>query len=372
MKLFLIAGEESGDIHASNMIRHLKKMADFSFYGTGGNRLKDLGQVQFFHINDMSIIGLDGIIKKAPFIFKMFKTLKRKLLEVNPDAVILVDYPGFNLRFAKFAKENGYKVIYYIVPQIWAWHFSRIKKIQKYVDLALCILPFEEELYKSNGVNAKFVGNPIVNNIEFNFKNKNEFQKKIGLKNDKKVIGIFPGSRKKEIEALIYPINDAVEMLGDNYQYLLAKAKNLDIDVFKNYNLSDKIKIIDGYNYDVMKYSDLLWVCSGTATLESALIGTPLILMYKVSKLTEIIGRLVIRTKFIGLPNIIAGEEVVPELIQDELTPDNLIKYTSIIFSEHEKYRGYLSQIGKMFNVENPSYQAAKEIYSYLDKYNHK
>jgi len=366
MKLFLIAGEESGDIHASNMIRHLKKMADFSIYGTGGNRLKDLGQVQFFHINDMSIIGLDGIIKKAPFIFNMFKTLKSKLLEVNPDAVILVDYPGFNLRFAKFAKENGYKVIYYIAPQIWAWHFSRIKKIQKYVDLALCILPFEEELYKTNGVNAKFVGNPIINNIKFNFNSKDEFKKKIDLVGDKKVIGIFPGSRKKEIDALIPIINETVEMLGNNYQYLLAKAKNLDQDIFKNYKLSEKIKVIDDYNYDIMKYTDLLWVCSGTATLESAIIGTPLILMYKVSKLTEIIGRIVIKTKFIGLPNIVAGEEVVPELIQDELTPENIIKYTSIIFSKYETYKSRLSQIGKMFNVENPSYQAAKEIYSYL------
>ncbi|KAA0258424.1 lipid-A-disaccharide synthase [Deferribacter autotrophicus] len=367
MKLFLIAGEESGDIHASNMIRHLSQMADFSLYGTGGDRLKELGQTQYFHINDMSIIGIDGIIRKAPFIANLFKTLKRKLLEVMPDVVILVDYPGFNLRFAKFAKENGFKVIYYIAPQVWAWHYSRIEKIKEYVDLVLCILPFEEELFKKKGINAKFVGNPIIDNIKYKISNGNDFMKLFSLTKNKKIIGILPGSRVKEIRALMPVIMQAIKNIKDDFQFVIAKADNLDKQILLSYIGNENIPIAAGYNYDVMKYSDLLWVCSGTATLESAIVGTPLILMYKVGKITEILGRLVIKTKYIGLPNIVADKEIVPELLQSRLTPENLIDYTFKLLENYEYYKNELSKIGEIFSIYNPSQQAAQEIYSFLN-----
>ncbi|MGA1846847.1 lipid-A-disaccharide synthase [Deferribacter abyssi] len=367
MKIFLVTGEESGDIHASNMIRHLSLMADFSLYGTGGDRLKDLGQIQYFHINDMSIIGIDGIIRKIPFIINLFKTLKRKLLEVMPDVVILVDYPGFNLRFAKFAKENGFRVIYYIAPQVWAWHYSRIEKIKRYVDLVLCILPFEENLFKEEGINAKFVGNPIIDNMKYKINNRSDFMNLFSLNKDKRIIGVLPGSRVKEIKSLMPVIMQAIKNLKNEFQFVIAKADNVDKLILHSYVDKEKIPIATGYNYDVMKYSDLLWVCSGTATLESAIIGTPLILIYKVGKITEMLGKLFIKTKYIGLPNIVTDKEVVPELLQNSLIPENLIDYTFKLIDNYEYYKSELSKIGEIFSIYNPSQQAAQEIYSFLN-----
>ncbi|UOD33802.1 lipid-A-disaccharide synthase [Deferribacteraceae bacterium V6Fe1] len=367
MKIFLIAGEESADIHGSNMIRHLKKMADFSLYGTGGTRLKSLGQEQYFDINQMTIIGLDEILKKSSLIFNMFKTLKNKLIEKNPDLVILIDYPGFNLRFAKIAKKLGFKVAYYIAPQVWAWHYSRVKKIREYVELVLCILPFEEELFKKEGINAKYVGNPIIDNIMIKYKSKAEFKKDFSL--DKKItIGILPGSRRKEINNLMPEIIKAYETLKDKYDFVLARASNVDKSLIEHYTQNTSIKVLDDKNYDVMKYSDLLWICSGTATLEAAILQTPMILLYKVGKITEFLGRIVIKTNFIGLPNIIADKQIIPELIQGEMNSDNILHHTNQILKNEINIKDDLKQLSNYFLNLNPSENAAKEIYSLLVK----
>lgn len=367
MKIFLIAGEESADIHGSNMIRHLKKMADFSLYGTGGIRLKSLGQEQYFDINQMTIIGLDEILKKSPLILNMFKTLKAKLIEVNPDLVILVDYPGFNLKFAKIAKKLGFKVVYYIAPQVWAWHYSRVKKIKSFVDLVLCILPFEEELFKKEGINAKYIGNPIADNIIINYKSKVEFKKTFGL--DKKLtIGLLPGSRRKEIYNLMPEIIKAYEKLKDDYDFVLARALNVEESLIKHYTDGTSINLLSGFTYDVMKYSDLLWICSGTATLEAAILQTPMILLYKVGKITEFLGRILIKTSFIGLPNIIAGKEIIPELIQKEMNFSNILQHTNKILKNETNIKADLRQLSNYFLNLNPSENAAKEIYSFLLK----
>ncbi|MBZ4672568.1 MAG: lpxB [Deferribacteraceae bacterium] len=365
MKIFLIAGEESADIHGSNMIRHLKKMADFSLFGTGGARLKSLGQEQYFDINQMTIIGLDEIVKKSSLIFNMFKTLKAKLVEVNPDLVVLIDYPGFNLRFAKIAKKLGFKVVYYIAPQVWAWHYSRINKIREYVDLVLCILPFEEELFKAERINAKYVGNPIIDNIKIKYSSKDEFIKSFGLDN-KLTIGILPGSRRKEIDNLMPEIIKAYKNLKDRYNFVLAKASNVDKSLIEQYTESTSIKVLEDANYDVMKYSDLLWICSGTATLEAAILQTPMILLYKVGKITEFLGRILIKAKFIGLPNIIANKQIIPELIQGEMNCDNILHHTNQMLGNMTTVKDDLKRLSNYFLNLNPSEIAAKEIYSLL------
>jgi len=363
MKIFLIAGEESGDIHGSNLIRQLQKLTDVSLYGTGGSRLKSIGQEQYFDINQMTIIGLDEILKKSPLIFNMFKTLKSKLIDVKPDLVILVDYPGFNLRFAKIAKKLGVKVVYYIAPQVWAWHYSRVKKIRKYVDFVLCILPFEENLFKKEGINAKYIGNPIIDNIKIKYKSKVEFKKTFGL--EKKItIGILPGSRSKEINNLMPEIIKGYEKLKDNYDFVLAKAANVEESLIERYTANTSIKVLRGLNYDVMKYSDLLWICSGTATLEAAVLQTPMILLYKVGKITEFLGRILIKTNFIGLPNIIADKEIIPELIQGEMNSDNILHHTNEILKNETNIKDDLRQLSNYFLNLNPSEKAAKEIYS--------
>lgn len=370
LKIFLVAGEESGDIHGSNLIRQLKRLADFSLYGTGGERLKSLDQKQYFDINQMTIIGISEVFSQLFFILNMFKTLKKRLLEVSPDLVILVDYPGFNLRFARFAHERGFKVVYFIAPQIWAWHYSRIEKIKRYVDFVLCILPFEEKIFKSEGVNARYIGNPIVDNIHIKINSKDEFYNINSLKTDKKTIGILPGSRKREIEALMPEILKAYVKLNDNFNFILPVASNLKVDEVLKFTQNTEIKVVQNSNYDVMKYADMLWICSGTATLEAAILQTPMVILYKVGKLTELIGKIFIKTKFIGLPNIVAGEEVVVELIQSRMNSDEIIENTSKVFKDYSVIKSKLSCISKNFLGVNPSLGAAKEIYSQFIKTN--
>lgn len=365
-KIFLLAGEESGDIHGSNLIRQLKKLADFSLYGTGGKRLKSLGQQQYFDVNHMTIIGISEVLSKLHFVFKMFKTLKKSLLEVNPDLVILVDYPGFNLRFAKFAKQHGFNVVYFIAPQVWAWHYSRVKNIRKYVDLVLCILPFEEKIFKNEGINAKYIGNPIVDNIQTKMEIKKEFYGLNGLSPDKKTIGLFPGSRKREIDALMPEILNAYKSLKGEFNFILAAASNIDVNEILKYTDGTGIKVVQDYNYDVMKYADLLWICSGTATLEAAILETPMVILYKVGKLTELIGRTLIKTKFIGLPNIISGEEVICELIQDKMNSEEIIENTRKILKDYLDIKSKLRRISKKFLGMNPSVEASTEIYSHF------
>jgi len=366
MKIFLIAGEESADVHGSNLVRHLKKMADFSLYGTGGTRLKELGQEQYFNINQMTIIGLDEILKKSGLIFSMFKTLKEKIIQVKPDVVILIDYPGFNLRFAKIVKKLGLKVIYYIAPQVWAWHYSRIEKIKKYVDLVLCILPFEEDIFRKEGINAKYVGNPIIDNLKITCTSKDDFKRSLTL--DKQItVGILPGSRRKEINNLMPEIIKAYRLIEDKYNFVLARASNIEQELIDNYTKNTNIKVVENMNYDVMKYSDVLWICSGTATLEAAILKTPMVLLYKVGKITEIIGKIVIRTDFIGLPNIIAGKKIIPELIQNDMNYKNIIKYTNSILENKSSFNAELEKVSNYFLNLNPSANAAREIYSFLN-----
>ncbi len=364
MKIFMIAGEESGDIHGANLIRQLQKLTSVSLYGTGGGNLKSLGQEQYFSTDQMTIIGLDGIISNIPFIFRMFKTLEKKLEEIKPDLVILVDYPGFNLRFAKKAHHVGCKIVYYIAPQVWAWHYSRVNKIRSYVDKVLCILPFEEEIFKKEGINATYVGNPVVDNIRYRFKEKKEFFDFYQFEEDKPVIGLLPGSRKREIENLFPVMVETSAKFGNTFQYVLAKAAGVDLQLIEAFLGGSDIVIAENATYDIMRYADLLWVCSGTATLESALNGTPMILLYKVGKLTEFIGRYVVKTKFLGLPNIIEGKEIIPELLQAEVSAKSLYEKTEEIFKNYNDYLEKIKNVKSKFDKKNPSAIAAQEIYS--------
>lgn len=367
-KIFLIAGEASGDIHGANMIRHLKGMTDFSLYGTGGKYLKDQGQLQYFEISDMTIIGISQVVQKLPFIVKMFKILKKKLLEVDPDLVVLIDYPGFNLRFAKYAKKHGYKVIYYIAPQVWAWHYSRIKAIKKYVDFVYCILPFEEEIFKSEGIPSLYVGTPIIDQIKFNFEAKDQFLKYCNISNKKPIIGLFPGSRKKEIVDNMPVFREAIEQFYDRYHFIVAKAPSVKDEWLNVYLEGLDVKVIEDGGYDVMKYADLLWCCSGTATLEAAIIGTPFIIVYILSNVTTWLIKLglffkIVRIKMIGLPNIVLGEQVFPELINEDFSINNLLMYTQSILSKKSEVKNKLSCFKDLFAKQNPSENVVKHMH---------
>lgn len=365
IKLFIVAGEKSGDNHAGEAIKALMQVADVETAGTGGPLLKSLGQKQYYDINDLSVIGLDEALKKIKFLLGVKDRLLEAIISDRPDAVILVDYPGFNLRFAKFVKELGIPVIYFISPTFWVWNYKRVHKLRMYCDLVMCIYPFEPEILKKEGVNAVFVGNPLKGQISYKCGSKEEFLSKGHFDGTKRVIGLLPGSRRREVESLLPVMVRAAKVMPE-YDFVLGAADTLDEETFRKHIRGTNIRLATHLTHDIMKYSDILWVCSGTATLEAAIIGTPMILMYKTGFLTYTLGRMLVKVKYIGMPNIIMKKAVIPELIQSDASARNLINFTEKIENSYEQVKSDLAQVGEYFPDTDFSENAAKEIYSFV------
>ena len=362
-----MAAEKSGDSHASELVSALSEKYDLTLTGTGGPDLLRLGQKQLYDVNDLSVIGVDEAIKKLKFLFSVRDRLVKELKENRPDAVILVDYPGFNLRFAKEVKNLGIPVIFFISPTFWAWNYKRVYKLRDYCDLVICIYPFEEEILQKEGVNAKYVGNPLKSQINFKCATKDKFLEKGNFDKDAKIIGMLPGSRKREIESLLpVMINAAIGM--PEFDFVVGAADGVDEQYIKDKIKGTKIRFATNLTHDIMKYSDVLWVCSGTATLESAIIGTPLVLLYKTGFLTYFLGKIFYRLKYIGMPNIIMDKAVIPELVQNDATPFNLVRFTEKILADIETVKADLSQVGDYFPDVDAAEAAAGEIYSFMEK----
>lgn len=372
MKFFIVAGEASGDVHGANLARELLKIypkAEFS--GTGGINLKSLGQKQYFTDSDMAIIGFIEVFKKLPFIFNMFFTLEKAVAEEKPDAVILIDYPGFNLRFAKKLKKYNIPVIYFIAPQFWVWHYSRIFTLKEYCDLTISIFPFEMEYFKKENVNAVYAGNPVIDNFKFNFSNKYEFLKALSFSGDKKIIGILPGSRKREISSLMSAFIDAA-LEFDDIDFVISKADNISDELIRQYVPErNNIKILPKAQYDIMKYSDFIWACSGTVTLETAIMKKPMIIAYSASKINVFLAKKLSNLRTIGLPNIIAGYELLPEVHcigEGSAKKELIIEAYNKALSNIDKIKEELEKISALFEGKTPSKTAAEKIAELLKK----
>ncbi|NUQ82683.1 MAG: lipid-A-disaccharide synthase [Bacteroidetes bacterium] len=323
----ILAGEASGDRHGADLVRELKALnPQLTFFGMGGDRMKAEGVELFFHISQTSIMGFTEVIRHLPFIFQMKKTLEQAVADRRPVYAVLIDYPGFNLRFARFLHQNNVPVIWYIAPQVWAWGKGRLKDIRRYVDLMLCILPFEEPFFRKAGIRAHFVGHPLVEQIEVSGSS-SAFLSSISLPDDRPLIGLLPGSRSQEVSALLPVMVNAVLPLIQQGRVSAAVAgvNHLPPDVYKPAGEAG-IPVVFGKVHDLMGHSTLSVVASGTATLETALCGTPLIVVYKTSWLTYLIGRFILRLDRISLVNIIPDEQLVPELIQHEANPESIRK----------------------------------------------
>lgn len=321
--VMIIAGEASGDMHGATLVREMLKCNPaLKFYGIGGNKLRREGVELLADAADMAVVGLTEVIFKLGGILKIMTLMKKSMDERRPDLVILIDYPDFNLPLAKAAHKRGIKVFYYISPQVWAWRRGRIKQIKKTVNKMAVILPFEVETYREKGFEANYVGHPLLDMVKTN-SSKQDSRKKNGLAEDKITIGILPGSRMSEIKKLMPELVRATQILKreiPDAQFVLPLADTLDETIITEYisGADVQIKIISGHTYDVITCCDLVLVASGTATLETALLGVPMIVIYKISALSYFIGKLIIDVKNISLVNIIAGKTVVPELIQSE------------------------------------------------------
>ena len=324
--ILMIAGEPSGDVQGGKLVAAIKKMSsDITITGIGGDNMEAAGMELLQHIREMSFLGFSEVIKHLPFIRKLMNELTEWIESNRPETVVLIDYPGFNLRFAKKAKELGCRIVYYISPQIWAWGAGRIKKISRLIDQMIVVFPFEEELYKSAGVKVDFVGHPILEGLNSDL-SREDFFEKHGLGIDNPVIGLLPGSRTQEVENLYLPMIEAIELMKrelPNLQTVTGVSPTLHENLYLNIEAGQGLEH-STETYGVMQHSDLLFVASGTATLESACLGTPMIIVYKVSSISWLLGKMLVKLKNIGLVNIGAGETVVPELLQSIVTGTRL------------------------------------------------
>jgi lipid-A-disaccharide synthase len=324
MKYYIIAGEASGDLHSSNLMKELKAQdgsADFRCWG--GDLMEKQGGVIVKHYKDLAFMGFTEVLMNIRTIMDNFKLCKKDILNYKPDVLILVDYPGFNLRMAEFAYQNNIKCFYYISPQVWAWKQSRVKKIKKFVDEMFVILPFEKEFYQNFDYNVSFVGHPLLDVIEDFDQNNADFRNDNNL-DDKPIIAVLPGSRKQEIKAKL-PIMLSMIQKFPEYQFVLAAAPGIDPQLYSPFINGTNVSIVYGKTYQVLINSDAAMVTSGTATLETALFDVPEVVCYKAGgKLSYYLAKLLVKVKYISLVNLVMDKPVVTELIQDDLNPANL------------------------------------------------
>lgn len=325
MKYYIIAGEASGDLHASNLMKALKQEdSDANFRMWGGDLMEAVGGTLVKHYRDLAFMGFYEVVMNIRTILNNFKICKADILKFQPDVLILVDYPGFNLRMAKWAKQQGIKVFYYISPQIWAWNSRRVHGIKKNIDKMFAILPFEKDFYKKYDYEVEFVGHPLLDVVAERELNPN-FKSQHGL-SEKPIVALLPGSRKQEIskmlEGMLSVVNDFPE-----YQFVIAGAPSITLDFYKKtiQNFDDQqVKIIQNKTYELLQHSSAALVTSGTATLETALFNVPQVVCYKGSPISYQIAKRVINVKYISLVNLIVDHEIVKELIQSEFNHDNL------------------------------------------------
>ena len=339
-KIMIIAGEASGDLHGSGLVRELKTLQpEAKILGIGGDKMQEQGMHLLYHIQDMSVLGFWDVIKQFRFFRSVYKNLASAFDREKPDLLILIDYPGLNLKLAKAAHQRGIPVLYYIAPQVWAWGAGRIKKLAKIVDKMAVIIPFEEKMYRAAGIDATFVGHPLLEVIQPKL-DKESFFKKLNIDPDRKTIGLLPGSRNLEVKRLLPEMLATIRSIQKQHpdvQPVIGKASTVELDLYQQIiGCNEHFSLIEDHTYDVMKYSDILIVASGTATLESALMETPLIIVYKVDPLSYFLGKQLIKIDSIGLVNVIAEQKIVPEFIQQEFKRENLVPVVQDLLSNEE------------------------------------
>jgi lipid-A-disaccharide synthase len=322
MRYYIIAGEASGDLHGSNLMKSLKvedAAAEFRYFG--GDLMQAQGGTLVKHFSEMAFMGFVEVIANLPTIYKNLQLAKKDILAYKPHVLILVDFPGFNLKIAGFAKKNKILVFYYISPKVWAWNQKRVLKIQKVVDRMFCILPFEVEFYKSWGMEVDYIGNPLLDAVHANIEDKDFILHHNLLV--KPVIALLPGSRKQELNKLL-PDMVAVADRFPQYQFVVAGAPGFTREDYQTYIGDRNIQVIFNETYNLLLHSIAAVVASGTATLETALLKVPQVVVYKGNSLSIAIARLLIKIRFISLVNLIMNEEVVKELIQNDCNTDKI------------------------------------------------
>lgn len=321
MKYYIIAGEASGDLHGSNLMKELlvkDPQAEFRFFG--GDKMKAVGGELVKHYKDTAFMGFIAVIKNLRTVLRNIKDCKTDVFNYQPDVVILIDYPGFNLRIAEFCKSKNLKVYYYISPKIWAWKESRIKKIKAYVDKMITILPFETEFYKKHNMEVDYVGNPLFDQIEAFRKSAEK------TPSEKPILALLPGSRKMELENMLPTMAKAAKLMEQDYDIYIAGTPDFDQSFYQSLIGDLKVNFVFDQTYKLLNSAKQAIVTSGTATLETAIFKVPQVIVYCGPAIVVAAAKRFIKVKFIGLANLTVGREIVKELIQENFTPQNIIK----------------------------------------------
>ncbi len=342
------AGESSGDKHAANMFKELKKqLPDINGIGMGGTGMRQAGIDIRFDSSGIGVIGLIEVLKHYGKIRHALKLMKDLLVQEKPDLLVCVDYKEFNLKLARFAKQSGVKVLFYVSPQVWAWRPGRVVTYGKAIDMMAVIFPFETAYYEAENVPVKYVGHPSVDKVHPNRSKEDDIQQ-FSLQADKPIVGMLPGSRINEIKRMFPVMLAAAEKLTlshEGIQFLLPQADSITDELLQTYlrDTSANIRVIKNQPYDVIQCCDAIMTTSGTATLEIALLKIPMVIAYRLSEITYILGKYLVNTKFIGLPNIIAKKKIVTELIQHDVTADNLLTELTLILDDNS-YRDKMQE----------------------------
>lgn len=374
MKYYIVAGEASGDLHGSNLIKSLKSLdneADIRCWG--GDLMKDSGAVLVKHYKDLAFMGFIEVLFNLRTVLKNISFCKKDILAYNPDALVLIDYPGFNLKIAKWAKQNGIKVFYYIAPQVWAWHKSRVKTMRKVIDRLYVILPFEKIFFEKNDLFAEFVGHPLLDAIE-----NHDFGKvKVNIGGDiengnKPIIALLPGSRKQEIKKIL-PYMIQLSEIYKEYSFVIAAVKTQSEEFYRKITHDNKVGIVFGQTYNILSKAKAAVVTSGTATLETALFDVPQVVCYKGSYLSYILAKKFIRVNYISLVNLILDKPAVKELIQTDLTVDNLkIEFEKITQNDKiiNEIKSNYKELTQRLEGKGASEKTAKSIINILTEHN--
>ncbi|MEE9435911.1 MAG: lipid-A-disaccharide synthase [Candidatus Adiutricales bacterium] len=368
-RIMIVAGEASGDLHGSNLVRSALSLdPDLKFYGLGGENLRNAGIDLLFDLEHQGLFGFLEIVSSLRSTIGIYRSLKASLTRDRPSAVVLIDYPDFNLRLAKSAKRLGIPVFYYISPQLWAWRQGRVKKVDRYVDRMAVVFPFEPDFYQRHGVEVSFVGHPLLDVMDPP-RPKEEVKTELGFDPSQSLLGLLPGSRMSEIKAHLPLMLESARRLNagrpNGVALAVAQADSLgsgELTPFLELGPKD-VKLVAGHTHDLQNAADVILTASGTATLETALMLTPMVVIYRLKLLSYQIFRRMVKIEHVAMANLIAGEEVVPELLQNDARPDNIVTELNRILESPEDRRRMvegLTLIRKKLGGHGASLRAAR------------
>ncbi len=376
MKLMIVAGEASGDKHGAKLaaaLRALRPDLSFEFFGAGGDEMRSVEVETLVDAREVAIMGALEVAKALPKFLRVFRRLREAASERKPDLIVLIDWPEFNLRLAKRLRQDGHRIAYYISPQIWAWRSYRIRGIRRDVEKMLVILPFEQDYYRQRGVEVEYVGHPLLDSVHVTA-TREEFCSQHNLDQTKPIVALLPGSRHSELKHILPPMLETAAKLNQTHphiQLILPLARTFNrAEIAAEIQSLNNLTLIEHDTYNAVAAADLAVVASGTATLETAIIGTPLIVVYRASSLNWRIFWPLINTEFVGMPNLIAGREIATELLQNELNADRLSKEIVAFLNDPARLaqaRSDLAEVRDKLGEANASERAAKQILAMLE-----